>query len=97
MPNVKIYQRAVERQYQIVVLERAPPEISNWLNEGEEMTKITVIGEHEDRTIEQLKRCAEVGGAPYAVLSADGHVGYSQPIGGAIAYKDFISPLGSRV
>ena len=29
-----------------------------------------------------------------AVLCADGHLGYSQPIGGAIAYPDHISPSG---
>ena len=28
------------------------------------------------------------------MLCADGHVGYSQPIGGALAYPDHISPSG---
>jgi hypothetical protein len=31
---------------------------------------------------------------PRGVLCADGHVGYSQPIGGAVAYADYISPSG---
>src|SRR4051794_12746979 len=55
---------------------------------------IKTFGELDQRAIDQLKRCAEKGGADYAVLCADGHVGYSQPIGGAIAYEDYISPSG---
>lgn len=55
---------------------------------------ITVRGDIDDRATEQLKRCAEAGGAVAGVLCADGHVGYSQPIGGAVAYPDHISPSG---
>lgn len=58
------------------------------------MSAIEVRGEVDDRAIEQLKRCALAGDAPYAALCADGHVGYSQPIGGVVAYRDFISPSG---
>src|SRR5215213_8293708 len=55
---------------------------------------LTVIGAHEERTVEQLKRCvgAEEGAA--GVLCADGHVGYSQPVGGAVAYRAHISVSG---
>jgi tRNA-splicing ligase RtcB len=28
------------------------------------------------------------------VLCADGHFGYSQPVGGAVAYREHISPSG---
>jgi len=56
------------------------------------MTNIKVFGEHDERTIKQLERCAEK--ADYAVLCADGHLGYSQPIGGVVAYKDHVSPTG---
>lgn len=55
---------------------------------------ITVRGDVDARAVEQLRRCAEAGDAVAAVLCADGHVGYSQPIGGAIAYPDHISPSG---
>lgn len=48
----------------------------------------------DQRAYEQLIRCAEAGDADYAVICADAHVGYSQPIGGAIAYKNYISPSG---
>ena len=55
---------------------------------------IRIFGSHDDRTVAQLRRCAEAGAATRAVLCADGHLGYSQPIGGAIAYEDEISPSG---
>jgi tRNA-splicing ligase RtcB len=55
---------------------------------------ITVRGDVDDRAVEQLRRCAEAGDATAGVLCADGHVGYSQPIGGAVAYPDHISPSG---
>ena len=55
---------------------------------------ITVHGDVDGRAVEQLRRCAEAGGAIRGVLCADGHVGYSQPIGGAVAYPEHISPSG---
>jgi tRNA-splicing ligase RtcB len=55
---------------------------------------ISVRGEVDDRAVAQLRRCAEAGDAIAGVLCADGHVGYSQPIGGAVAYPDHISPSG---
>lgn len=55
---------------------------------------ITTFGPIDERAYEQLVRCAQAGDADYAVLCADHHVGYSQPIGGAIAYEGFISPSG---
>ncbi|HEY6763082.1 MAG TPA: RtcB family protein [Baekduia sp.] len=58
------------------------------------MIPITIRGDVEDRAVEQLRRCAAAGGATAGVLCADAHVGYSQPIGGAIAYPDHISPSG---
>lgn len=56
--------------------------------------RLAIYGQHEQRTIDQLTRCAEAGDATSAVLCADGHVGYSQPIGGAIAYENYVSPSG---
>jgi RNA-splicing ligase RtcB len=55
---------------------------------------ITVRGDVEERAIAQLRRCAAAGDATVGVLCADAHVGYSQPIGGAVAYPDHISPSG---
>jgi len=36
----------------------------------------------------------EHGDAEYGVLCADHHPGYSQPIGGAVAYEGYVSPSG---
>src|SRR4051794_2850391 len=57
-------------------------------------TPITVYGDVDERAVSQLRRCAEAGNALRGALCADGHVGYSQPIGGAVAYADHISPSG---
>jgi tRNA-splicing ligase RtcB (3'-phosphate/5'-hydroxy nucleic acid ligase) len=57
-------------------------------------TPITVYGDVDKRAVDQLRRCAAAGDAVRGALCADGHVGYSQPIGGAIAYADHISPSG---
>ena len=56
--------------------------------------EITVRGDVDERAIQQLARCAEAGDAVRAALLADGHVGYSQPIGGVIAYPEHVSPSG---
>src|SRR4029079_8947658 len=55
---------------------------------------IPVYGDVDARAVDQLRRCAEAGDALRGVLCADGHAGYSQPIGGAVAYADHISPSG---
>ena len=54
---------------------------------------IRVVGQHDERTIAQLRRCIEAGGAR-GVLCADGHVGYAQPVGGVVAFEGAISPSG---
>lgn len=57
-----------------------------------ETGNIKTFGDVDQRSYEQLLRCAEK--ADYAVLCADHHPGYSQPIGGAVAYQNYISPSG---
>jgi tRNA-splicing ligase RtcB len=56
--------------------------------------KIKTFGEVDQRSLEQLKRCMAAGDAEYGVLCADHHPGYSQPIGGGIAYEGHVSPSG---
>jgi tRNA-splicing ligase RtcB len=56
------------------------------------MDKIPVWGEHEEKTLGQIRTCAAT--ADRAALMADGHLGYAVPIGGVVAYKDAISPSG---
>jgi tRNA-splicing ligase RtcB len=56
------------------------------------LDNIPVWGEHEDKTLGQIRTCAAL--ADRAALMADGHLGYAVPIGGVIAWKDAISPSG---
>src|SRR6476646_2869514 len=58
------------------------------------MSNITTFGEVDARSLAKLERCMEAGDAALGVLCADHHPGYSQPIGGAIAYEGYISPSG---
>ena len=58
------------------------------------MRTIKVFGKEiiDESAIKQLENCLledSIG-----VMTADGHKGYSMPIGGAIAYKNHISPSG---
>lgn len=54
---------------------------------------LKIIGNHEDNTIAQAKKCLAMGADKF-VLCADGHMGYGHPIGGVAAYKDRISISG---
>lgn len=55
---------------------------------------VTIFGEADERTVAQIERCQAVEEGARAVLCADNHLGYSQPIGGAVAYREHISPSG---
>ncbi len=55
---------------------------------------IKTFGPTDERSLEQLERCMTAGDAEYGVLCADHHPGYSQPIGGGIAYEGYVSPSG---
>lgn len=56
---------------------------------------VVVFGRADERTLEQIKRCAVINGERVpAVLCADNHLGYSMPIGGAVAYENYVSPSG---
>lgn len=52
-----------------------------------------IFGAHDAATIKQIETCLAAGGER-AVLCADGHKGYAQPIGGVVAYRDKISLSG---
>jgi tRNA-splicing ligase RtcB (3'-phosphate/5'-hydroxy nucleic acid ligase) len=56
--------------------------------------EIKTFGEVDPRSLAQLERCMEAGDAAFGVLCADHHPGYSQPIGGGIAYEGYVSPSG---
>lgn len=53
-----------------------------------------IYGQHDERTVEQLARCADAQPDTKSVLCADGHLGHSMPIGGVVAYKNHVSPSG---
>src|SRR5688500_17952355 len=58
------------------------------------MSTIKTFGPVDQRSLKQLETCMEAGDAEFGVLCADHHPGYSQPIGGAIAYEGYVSPSG---
>ena len=58
------------------------------------MSTVKTFGPVDARSLEQLERCMQAGEAEFGVLCADHHPGYSQPIGGAVAYEGYVSPSG---
>ena len=71
---------------QIVNLRPQLPEFQN--------APLTVLGEHDEGTIAQMRNCMSVGNVVTGVICADGHLGYAQPVGGVIAYEKQISISG---
>lgn len=61
------------------------PPLSVFVPEGTESDK---------GAIEQIITCMDAGEALAGSLSADHHLGYSMPIGGTIAYPEYVSPSG---
>jgi tRNA-splicing ligase RtcB (3'-phosphate/5'-hydroxy nucleic acid ligase) len=55
---------------------------------------IAIFGDHEQRVIDQLERCLAAEPGARGALCADGHLGYSAPIGGVMAYREHVSPSG---
>jgi len=58
------------------------------------MSTIKTFGPVDTRSLAQLERCMAAGDADFGVLCADHHPGYSQPIGGGIAFEGHVSPSG---
>src|SRR5262245_27766743 len=58
------------------------------------MSNVKTFGDVDARSLAQLERCMTAGDAEFGVLCADHHPGYSQPIGGGIAYEGYVSPSG---
>src|SRR5919108_1657652 len=61
---------------------------------GGSTMNVKTFGPVDERSLKQLERCMEAGDAEFGVLCADHHPGYSQPIGGGIAYEAYVSPSG---
>src|SRR5690625_3632541 len=56
--------------------------------------KKVIFGNHDEGTLRQFDNCLNTGNVVGGALCADGHYGYSQPVGGVIAYDGQISPSG---
>ncbi len=79
-------ERAAEAAKDIVNLRPQPAQFQN--------APLTVIGEHDEGTISQMRNCMSIGNVVAGVICADGHLGYAQPVGGVIAYEKQISISG---
>jgi tRNA-splicing ligase RtcB len=55
---------------------------------------LKIFGRHDEATIAQMRNCMAIGNVAAGVVCADGHLGYAQPVGGAIAYERQISISG---
>lgn len=58
------------------------------------MTTFKVYGEHEAVTLQQMQTICSNPKVQHAVLCADGHLGYSVPVGGVVAYEGCINVSG---
>lgn len=58
----------------------------------EKQMTVFAAGEHDANTLEQFYKVAET--ADHAALMADGHLGYTMPIGGVAAYREAVAPTG---
>lgn len=56
--------------------------------------RTVIFGDHDEQTLRQFNNCLKVGNVVGGVLCADGHYGYSQPVGGVIVYDGQIAPSG---
>lgn len=56
--------------------------------------KLKIIGSHEQNTIDQMNVICESEDVKHAVLCADGHLGYSVPVGGVLCYEGKINVNG---
>jgi tRNA-splicing ligase RtcB len=49
---------------------------------------------YDTNAVKQLRTVASYGWVKRAALMGDGHLGYSMPIGGVVAYREMVSPSG---
>lgn len=56
------------------------------------MPTLTTFGPVEDAVLQQMQSCQAAESEAVGVICADGHLGYSMPIGGVVAYERLVSP-----
>ena len=60
----------------------------------QEINGVKVWGTPDPGAMQQAVNCARIGDVAAVALMADHHLGYSQPIGGVVAYREYVSPSG---
>ncbi len=80
--------RAEHLANEVAVLE-LPPQEPAYAN-----APLTVLGNHDEATLAQMRTCLGVGNVVAGVVCGDAHLGYAQPVGGVIAYEGQISISG---
>jgi hypothetical protein len=53
---------------------------------------VSIFGDHDAATVTQLENCVAAEEGAEGVLCADGHLGYSMPIGGGGSAREPTSP-----
>lgn len=48
----------------------------------------------DEQAVEQMRNVSRAGWVAQTALMADNHLGYSQPIGGVVGYREMLSPSG---
>lgn len=60
----------------------------------QEIRGVRVWGKPDESAVSQMETCARTGDVFQTALMADHHKGYSQPVGGVVAYQGQVSPSG---
>lgn len=95
VPLWTLFRDEAKRQIQAEKLASAPPVLGPMWQSGIFVNSpLTVFGEHEQNTLDQMATCMKVGNVAAGVICADGHLGYAQPVGGVIAYHKQVSISG---
>ena len=93
MPTWCAYREAARAEHVAAeaakVAEELPPQAEQYQN-----APFTIMGDHDEGTIAQMRNCMGVGNVVAGVICADGHLGYAQPVGGVVAYERQVSISG---
>lgn len=67
---------------------------NNYIATNDGSAPLMIFGAHEPGTVAQMTNCMRFGDVHSGVIAADGHLGYAQPVGGVIAYRNAVSVSG---
>jgi tRNA-splicing ligase RtcB len=94
MPAWSLFREAAMKEIAAEAAAAAAPPILPPQAPEFQASPLQVIGEHDAKTVEQMRTCMGVGNVVAGVICADGHLGYAQPVGGVIAYERQVSISG---